>query len=45
MRNGDWLIYHLGKDPKFDLFDFLKQFKFYNKDISKPENIKKTILF
>ena len=41
MRNGDWLVYHLGKDPKFDLVTFLKQFQFYDKDISKPENIKK----
>ena len=41
MRNGDWLVYHLGKDPKFDLVSFLKQFQFYNKDMSKPENIKK----
>ena len=41
MRNGDWLVYHLGKDPKFDLVTFLKQFQFYDKDMSKPENIKK----
>ena len=41
MRNGKLSIDHLGKNSKFDLFDFLSQFQFYNKDISKPENINK----
>ena len=40
MRIGNWLVFNLGRDSKFNLVDFLKQFSFYDKDMFQPDKIK-----
>ena len=37
---GNWLVFNFGRDFKFDLVSFLKQFSFYDKDMYLPDKIK-----
>ena len=46
MKIGNWLVFNLGRDCKFDLVNFIKQFPFYDKDMFQPDKIKdKKLLF
>ena len=40
MKAGYWVVFNLGKDPNFNLVEFLKNFNFYDKNMFKPNNIK-----
>ena len=40
MRIGNWLVFNLGRDSKFNLINFLKQFPFYDKDMLQLDKIK-----
>lgn len=40
MKTGNWLVFHLGSSPDFSIVEFLKKFKFYDKDMCKPSKIK-----
>ena len=33
IKIGNWLVFNLGRDSKFNLINFLKQFSFYDKDM------------
>ena len=37
---GNWLVFNFGRDFKFDLVSFLKQFSFYDKDMFQSDKIK-----